>query len=111
MGPEFPPPYSAGPDGEFDAQQPFMGLTVSMLAQMQEQYAMQEPKGEDGLYHDSDEDLDYIGNWVMLHTKADIASLTVRVHYANGESHLSSPRLPTVRSMPGRTRFPILLKK
>jgi len=89
----FDSPYFGSPDGEFGAQQRFMGLTVSMLAQMQGQYAMQELKGEDGLYHDSDGDLDYIGNWVMLRTIADIASLTVGGRYANGESH---PKFDTV---------------
>ena len=53
-----------------------MGIMVSMLAQMQGQYAMQNLMGENGLYHDSDGNLDYIGNWAMLHTYSDIAGLT-----------------------------------
>ncbi|MDA1128353.1 MAG: hypothetical protein O2913_06620 [Chloroflexi bacterium] len=75
------------PGGDFGAQQRFIGLVVSMLAQMQGQYAMQELKGEDGLYHDSDGNLDYIGNWVMLHTMADIAGLTAAGRYANSDSN------------------------
>ena len=75
------------PDGDFGAQQRFLGLMVSMLAQMQGQYAMQELLGEDGLYHDSDGNLDYTGNWVMLHTLADIAGLTAGGRYANSESN------------------------
>ena len=35
-----------------------MSLPVSMLAQMQGQYAMKELMGEDGWYHDSDGELD-----------------------------------------------------
>ena len=83
----FSNPYFGEPDGEFGAQQRFMGLMVSMLAQMQGQYAMQELMGEGGLYHDSDGNLDYIGNWVMLHTMADIAELTASGLYANAESN------------------------
>ena len=63
------------PDGEFGAQQRFMGMMVSMLAQMQGQYAMANLMGEDGLYYDSDGALDYTANWVMLHTLSDIAGL------------------------------------
>ncbi|MGE3796008.1 MAG: hypothetical protein AB7I38_19070 [Dehalococcoidia bacterium] len=62
------------PDASFGAQQRFMGLMVNMLAQMQGQYAMQNLMGEDGLYYDSDGNLDYAGNWVMLQTLTDIAS-------------------------------------
>ena len=64
------------PAGEFGAQQRFMGMMVSMLAQMQGQYAMENLLGEDGLYHDSDGELDYTANWVMLHALSDIAGLT-----------------------------------
>jgi hypothetical protein len=53
-----------------------MGMMVSMLAQMQGRYAMQELLGDDGLYHDSDGELDFAGNWVMLHALSDIAGLT-----------------------------------
>ncbi|MGE3414347.1 MAG: hypothetical protein AB7L91_19305, partial [Dehalococcoidia bacterium] len=62
------------PDAAFGAQQRFMGLMVNMLAQMQGQYAMQNLMGEDGLYYDSDGNLDYTGNWVMLQTLTDIAA-------------------------------------
>jgi hypothetical protein len=64
-----------------------MSLAVSMLAQMQGQYAMKELMDEDGLYHDSDGELDYVGNWVMVHTMADIAGLTAEGRYANTESN------------------------
>ncbi len=62
------------PDGDFGAQQRFIGLMVNMLAQMQGQYAMQNLMGDDGLYRDSDGTLDYVGNWVMLQTLTDIAA-------------------------------------
>ena len=75
------------PNSDFGAQQRFMGLMVSMLAQMQGQYAMNELMGEDGLYHDSNGNVDYTGNWVMLHTMADIAGLTSDGRYANSESN------------------------
>lgn len=77
------------PDDDFGAQQRFMGMMVAMLAQMQGQYAMQNLMGEDGLYHDSDGELDYIGNWAMLHAFADLAGLTgyESGRYMNSESH------------------------
>ncbi|MCH8051066.1 MAG: hypothetical protein IIC86_03500 [Chloroflexi bacterium] len=64
------------PEGDFGAQQRFIGMMVAMLSQMQGQYAMQELLGDDGLYHDSDGALDFTGNWVMLHGLSDIAGLT-----------------------------------
>ena len=64
------------PQGDFGAQQRFIGVMVAMLAQLQGQYAMQNLLGDAGLYLDSDGALDYTGNWVMLHALADIASLT-----------------------------------
>ena len=77
------------PDGDFGAQQRFMGMMMSMLAQMQGQYAMMNLMGEDGLYHDSDGTMDYIGNWVMLHALSDIAGLTGEQggRYMNPDSH------------------------
>ena len=77
------------PQGDFGAQQRFIGMMVSMLAQMQGQYAMQNLLGDDGLYYDSDGTLDYIGNWVMLHTLSDIAGLTGEQdsRYLNSEVH------------------------
>jgi hypothetical protein len=64
------------PEGDFGAQQRFMGMMVSLLAQMQGQYAMRNLMGQDGLYRDSDGTLDYTGNWVMLHVLSDIAGIT-----------------------------------
>ncbi len=64
------------PEGDFGAQQRFIGMMVAMLSQMQGQYAMQELLGDDGLYHDSDGVLDFTGNWVMLHALSDVAGLT-----------------------------------
>ena len=64
------------PQGDFGAQQRFIGMMVAMLSQMQGQYAMQELLADDGLYHDSDGTLDFTGNWVMLHALSDVAGLT-----------------------------------
>lgn len=64
------------PDGDFGAQQRFIGMMVSMLAKMQGQYEMQNLMGDDGLFHDSDGNLNYTANWVMLHALSDIAGLT-----------------------------------
>ena len=77
------------PDGDFGAQQRFIGMMVSMLAQMQGQYAMQNLMGEDGLYHDSDGNLDYTANWVMLHALSDLSLLTGPNggRYSNPDSH------------------------
>ena len=77
------------PTGDFGAQQRFMGMMVSMLAQMQGQYAMQNLMGQDGLYHGSDGTLDYTANWVMLHSILDIAGLTGDMdgRYMNPDAH------------------------
>ncbi len=77
------------PADDFGALQRFIGMMVSMLAQMQGQYAMQNLLGDDGLYLDSDGTLDYTGNWVMLHTLSDIAGLTGEQggRYANPDVH------------------------
>jgi hypothetical protein len=65
------------PESDFGAQQRFMGMMVMMLAQMQGQYAMQNLLNmSDGLYYDSDDELDYEANWVLLHAFADIVGLT-----------------------------------
>ena len=76
-------------DGDFGAQQRFMGMMVNMLAQMQGRYAMENLMGEDGLYRDSDGALDFTGNWVMLHALADIAGLAGEKdgRYMNPEMH------------------------
>ncbi len=85
----FASPHFGNASDSFGAQQRFMGMMVSMLAQMQGQYAMQNLMGEDGLYHDSDGTLDYIGNWVMLHALSDISGLTgdESGRYANPDAH------------------------
>lgn len=77
------------PTGDFGAQQRFIGMMVSMLAQMQGQYAMENLMGEDGLYYDSDGQLDYLANWIMLHTLSDIAGLTgdIEGRYMNPDTH------------------------
>ncbi|MEE8347568.1 MAG: hypothetical protein V3S20_09490 [Dehalococcoidia bacterium] len=63
-------------DGDFGAQQRFVGVMVNLLAQMQGKYAMENLQGGDGLYLDSDGDLDYVGNWTLLQAFSDIAGLT-----------------------------------
>ena len=85
----FADPHFGHPEGDFGAQQRFIGVMVSMLAQMQGQYAMQNLRGEDGLYHDSDGTLDYAGNWVMLHALSDLAGLTGEPggRYMNPDMH------------------------
>jgi hypothetical protein len=77
------------PKGNFGAQQRFLGMMVSLLAQMQGQYAMQNLLGQDGLYRDSNGALDYTGNWVMLHALSDIVGLTGEKdgRYMNPEAH------------------------
>ena len=65
------------PQDDFGALQRFLGVMVNMLSQMQGQYAMQNLLNmDDGLYHDSDGNLDYTGNWTMLHTLSDVSLLT-----------------------------------
>ena len=85
----FADPHFGDPAGEFGAQQRFIGVMVAMLAQMQGMYAMQNLIGDDGLYYDSDGNLDYTGNWVLLHALSDIAALTGEEggRYANAEAH------------------------
>ncbi len=85
----FADPHFGDPEGDFGAQQRFIGMMVSMLAQMQGAYAMQNLLADDGLYHDSDGTLDYTGNWVMLHVLSDIAGLTGDEggRYLNPDAH------------------------
>jgi len=64
------------PDGDFGAQQRLIGVMVNLLAQMQGRYAIENLGGDEGLYLDSDGNLDYRGNWVLLHAFADLAGLT-----------------------------------
>jgi hypothetical protein len=77
------------PKGNFGAQQRFLGMMVSLLAQMQGQYAMKNLMGQDGLYRDSGGTLDYTGNWVMLHVLSDIAGLVGEKdgRYINPQMH------------------------
>ncbi len=63
-------------DGDFGAQQRFIGVMVNLLAQMQGKYTMENLQGPNGLYLDSDGNLDYQGNWVLLHAFADLVGLT-----------------------------------
>ena len=77
------------PKDDFGALQRFIGMIVAMLSQMQGQYAMENLLDmEDGLYRDSDGNLDYTGNWVMLHTLSDVSLLTREGgRYMNPDSH------------------------
>jgi len=72
----FADPHFGTTDGDFGAQQRFIGQMVALLAVMQGQYAMTNLATDSGLYADSDGAIDHTGNWVLLHTFADIASLT-----------------------------------
>lgn len=85
----FADPHFGDPAGDFGAQQRFIGMMVLMLAQMQGVYAMQNLLADDGLYYDSDGELDYVANWVMLHTLSDISGLTGDSggRYANPDAH------------------------
>lgn len=85
----FADPHFGDPASDFGAQQRFIGVMVSLLAQMQGQYAIQNLMGDDGLFHDSGGALDYTGNWVMLHALADIAGLTgdENRRYMNPDAH------------------------
>lgn len=86
----FANPHFGTPDGGFGAQQRFTGMMVNMLAQMQAQYAMMNLLNmDDGLYYDSDGNLDYTANWVMLHALSDIAGLAgdMNGRYMNPDMH------------------------
>ncbi|MFQ5879552.1 MAG: hypothetical protein ACE5IZ_05215, partial [Dehalococcoidia bacterium] len=62
-------------DGDFGAQQRFIGMMVNMLAQMQGRFSLENLRADDGLFHDSDSTLDYKANWYMLHVLSDIAGI------------------------------------
>lgn len=72
----FADPHFGTPDGDFGAQQRFMGQMVALLAQMQGRWALENLAGDDGLFVDSDGTVDPEGNWVLLHALADVALLT-----------------------------------
>ncbi len=63
-------------DADFGAQQRLIGVMVNLLAQTQGKYAIENLRGDDGLYLDSDGNLDMQGNWTLLHAFADLAGLT-----------------------------------
>ena len=76
------------PGGDFGAQQRFMGVMTSLLAQMQGRYALETLVGEDGLYVDSDGTLDAEANWALLLAFADLAGITADgSHYADAQAH------------------------
>jgi hypothetical protein len=49
---------------------------VTLLAQMQGRYAIENLKGSDGLFFDSNGDLDLQGNWTLLHAFSDLVGLS-----------------------------------
>lgn len=63
-------------DGDFGAQQRFIGVMVNLLAQVQGRYAIENLKGSDGLFFDSNGDLDLQGNWTLLHAFSDLVGLS-----------------------------------
>ena len=83
----FASPHFGAPADDFGAQQRFIGVMVNLLSQMQGQYAMQNLLSDDGLYYDSDGELDYAGNWVMLQVLSDMAGIAAAdgTPYANPE--------------------------
>ncbi len=85
----FANPHFGAPDDDFGAQQRFMGVMVSLLAQMQGAYAAEHLAGSDGLYRDSDGALDYEGNWTLLQAFADLAGITgePQSRYADAAAH------------------------
>jgi len=72
----FSTPHFGELDGDFGAQQRLIGAMVSLLAQMQGRYAMENLRADDGLYVDSDGNFDPQGNWVLLHAFSDLVGLT-----------------------------------
>lgn len=63
-------------NAEQGAQQRFTGMMILAFAKRQGAFAMENLRGDDGLYRDSDGTLDHQGNWEMLQAFADIAGVT-----------------------------------
>ncbi len=63
------------PRDDFGAQWRFVGMVMNASSKMQLQYALQNLKTEDGLFANSDGQVDYTGNWVMLEALSDVGNL------------------------------------
>ena len=66
------------PTDNFGAQWRFVGLVMNAEAKMQAQYALTNMMNQDGLFVDSNGELDWSGQWVMLEALTDLGS-TLRV--------------------------------
>ncbi|RME84111.1 MAG: hypothetical protein D6775_06350, partial [Caldilineae bacterium] len=62
------------PQDDFGAQWRFVGLLLNAEAKQQGLYALQNLKNEQGLIADSDGQIDWSGQWVMLEAYSDLAA-------------------------------------
>jgi len=62
------------PEDDFGAQWRFVGMALNAEAKMQAQYALKMLKNEQGLIADSDGNVDWTGQWVMLEALSDLGA-------------------------------------
>ncbi|MGC9337814.1 MAG: hypothetical protein ACP5EQ_06935 [Candidatus Cloacimonadia bacterium] len=60
------------PYEDFGAQQRFLGMILNVEAKMQAQYALQMLINSDGYIANSDGEVDFVGQWVMLEALTDL---------------------------------------
>lgn len=61
------------PSDNFGAQWRFVGMVITAEAKMQTQYALQMLMNEQGLFPNSEGEIDYAGQWVMLEALSDMS--------------------------------------
>ncbi|RME05911.1 MAG: hypothetical protein D6803_07835 [Anaerolineae bacterium] len=61
-------------EDDFGAQWRFVGMVMNASSKMQLHYALTNLKNEDGLFANSDGEVDYAGNWVMLEALSDVGA-------------------------------------
>ena len=75
------------PDSDFGAYWRFAGLVLNVEAQMQTKFAMENLKNDEGLYANSDGELDWGGQWVLLEAFSDLGGLMAADHVPNSTTN------------------------
>ena len=95
------------PADGFGAQWRFVGMALNAEAKMQAQYALEMLMNEDGLFPDSDGNLDYKGQWVLLEAFSDVGQMLLvcsSVQPTSFSRHWQVVHLQMCRKTPWRFR-------
>jgi hypothetical protein len=74
-------------DADFGAYWRFVGLMLNAETKMQAKFAMENLKNDEGLYVDSDGNLDWAGQWVMLEALSDLSDLLAAENAPNSATN------------------------